>query len=76
MLILVLSCFFFVVKESICESFKKIEPSVFVKMVFLVQIGVWGHFALNTRMLIELAILMPESFRWSLAVPTQEILAY
>ena len=57
--------FLFVVKESICESFEKIGPSIFVKMDVLVKIGVWRRLRFNMRMLIELAILMPLSFRQS-----------
>ena len=32
--------FLFVVKETICESFEKIRPSILVKMAISVKIGV------------------------------------
>ena len=65
-----------VVKESICESSEKIGPSVFVKTAVLAMIGEGGRFAFSVRTLIELAFSMPLSFRQSLVVPTQKILAF
>ena len=65
--------YLFVVKESICESSEKIGPSVFIEMAVQVKIGERGRFTFNAHMLIELAFLMPLSFRHTLVVPTQEI---
>ena len=63
----------FVVTESIYESSEKNRTTRIRKNDCLSQN--WGRFAYNMRMLIELEISMPLSFRQSLGVPSQEIWA-
>ena len=52
------------------------SPEYLDTFFFLKLAKKWGRFAFNMRMLIELEILMPLSFRQSLVVPTQEIGAF